>query len=120
MTMNTLLQPDICVPENHRRVHHRRIPPQPEAALMLAVLQEAVDTFRKFAFSNSVRGKKFLSRSRQLDLRRTISGLFPSTIAQRLSTISYGEEVPVCREENEDCWQKNRHDRFVIKSSPTS
>src|SRR5215471_14495623 len=39
---------------------------------------------------------------------------------QRLSTISYGEEVPVCREENEDCWQKNRHDRFVIKASPTS
>ena len=40
--------------------------------------------------------------------------------AQRLSTISYGEEVPVCRQENEDCWQKNRHDRFVIKATPTS
>jgi len=40
--------------------------------------------------------------------------------AQRLSTISYGEEIPACREENEDCWQKNRHDRFVIKASPTS
>jgi len=40
--------------------------------------------------------------------------------AQRLSTISYGEEVPVCREENESCWQKNRHDRFVIKTAPTS
>src|SRR5258706_14283379 len=33
--------------------------------------------------------------------------------ASRLSTISYGEEVPVCREENESCWQKNRRDRFV-------
>ena len=40
--------------------------------------------------------------------------------AQRLSTISYGQELPVCTEHNEDCWQKNRHDRFVIKSSPTS
>ena len=39
--------------------------------------------------------------------------------AQRISTISYGEELPVCRDENEDCWQKNRHDRFVLKSSPT-
>ena len=32
----------------------------------------------------------------------------------RLSTISYGEEVPVCKEHNEECWQKNRRDRFVI------
>jgi peptidoglycan-associated lipoprotein len=32
----------------------------------------------------------------------------------RLATISYGEELPVCREENEDCWQKNRRDRFVV------
>jgi peptidoglycan-associated lipoprotein len=31
----------------------------------------------------------------------------------RLSTISYGEEIPVCRESNEECWQKNRRDRFV-------
>lgn len=34
--------------------------------------------------------------------------------AERLSTISYGEELPVCREQNEDCWQKNRRDRFVV------
>lgn len=34
--------------------------------------------------------------------------------AGRLSTISYGEEVPVCKEQNEDCWQKNRRARFVI------
>ncbi len=25
---------------------------------------------------------------------------------QRLSTISYGQEIPVCAEHNEDCWQK--------------
>jgi peptidoglycan-associated lipoprotein len=40
--------------------------------------------------------------------------------AQRMTTISYGEELPVCRDELENCWQKNRHDRFVVKSSPTS
>jgi peptidoglycan-associated lipoprotein len=32
----------------------------------------------------------------------------------RLSTISYGEELQVCKEQAEDCWQKNRRDRFVI------
>jgi len=36
--------------------------------------------------------------------------------ATRLSTISYGEELPVCKEQNEDCWQKNRRARFVIVS----
>lgn len=34
--------------------------------------------------------------------------------AERLSTISYGKELPVCKEQSEECWQKNRRDRFVI------
>jgi peptidoglycan-associated lipoprotein len=38
---------------------------------------------------------------------------------RRISTISYGEEIPVCTEHNEQCWQKNRHDRFVVKNGPT-
>lgn len=32
----------------------------------------------------------------------------------RLTTMSYGEEVPVCKERSEGCWQKNRRARFVI------
>src|SRR3989454_8990187 len=40
---------------------------------------------------------------------------------QRLSTISYGKELPVCREGTEACWQKNRRDRFAVQSAkPTS
>ena len=39
----------------------------------------------------------------------------------RLSTISYGEEIPVCKEKTEDCWAKNRRARFVVsQSKPTS
>ena len=37
--------------------------------------------------------------------------------AQRLSTVSYGEEIPVCTEHTESCWQKNRRDRFVITAA---
>jgi NDP-sugar pyrophosphorylase family protein len=33
--------------------------------------------------------------------------------ADRIATTSYGEEIPVCRSQGEDCWQKNRRDRFV-------
>ena len=36
-------------------------------------------------------------------------GVSPS----RIKTVSYGEELPVCKERSEDCYQKNRHDRFV-------
>jgi peptidoglycan-associated lipoprotein len=34
--------------------------------------------------------------------------------ANRLSTISYGEEIPVCKEHNEECWAKNRRARFAV------
>jgi peptidoglycan-associated lipoprotein len=41
--------------------------------------------------------------------------------AERLSTISYGEEIPVCRENTDECWQKNRRARLVIMPvRPTS
>jgi peptidoglycan-associated lipoprotein len=43
------------------------------------------------------------------------------TPTDRLSTISYGEEVPVCRERTEECWQKNRRARFVVQPArPTT
>lgn len=32
----------------------------------------------------------------------------------RISATSYGEELLVCKEKSEECYQKNRRDRFVI------
>jgi len=41
--------------------------------------------------------------------------------SSRLSTISYGEEIPVCKEATESCWGQNRRSRFVIlQGRPTS
>lgn len=34
--------------------------------------------------------------------------------AYRISTVSYGEERPLCYEQNEECWANNRRDQFVI------
>jgi len=34
--------------------------------------------------------------------------------ASRITTISYGEERPVCSQQNEECWAKNRRDNFVV------
>ena len=33
---------------------------------------------------------------------------------ERLSTISYGEELPLCREPEESCWQQNRRAHFLV------
>lgn len=41
--------------------------------------------------------------------------------ATRISTISYGEELLVCKEKTDDCYRKNRRDRFVVVGArPTS
>lgn len=34
--------------------------------------------------------------------------------SNRINTISYGEEKPLCTEQNEDCWQRNRRAQFVV------
>jgi len=33
---------------------------------------------------------------------------------ERVSTVSYGEEKPICTEQNEACWSKNRRDDFAV------
>lgn len=33
--------------------------------------------------------------------------------SRQLEVVSYGEERPVCRESNEDCWQRNRRVEIV-------
>jgi len=34
--------------------------------------------------------------------------------AGRMKTVSYGKEVPLCQESNEDCWARNRRDHFAV------
>ena len=34
--------------------------------------------------------------------------------SERMDTVSYGEEKPLCTESNEACWAKNRRDHFVL------
>lgn len=35
----------------------------------------------------------------------------------RLDMISFGEERPLCKEQTEECWQKNRRAQFIIKNA---
>jgi peptidoglycan-associated lipoprotein len=40
--------------------------------------------------------------------------------AARLKTVSYGKEVPLCQEQTEDCWARNRRDHFAITGKTTT
>jgi hypothetical protein len=50
-------EPDILAPNQYFRNCLRTSPAEPEKALMFAVLAEAVDTYQRFAFSDSPRGR---------------------------------------------------------------
>lgn len=34
--------------------------------------------------------------------------------SSRISTVTFGEEKPLCMEQTEDCWQRNRRAHFVV------
>jgi peptidoglycan-associated lipoprotein len=34
--------------------------------------------------------------------------------AERLTTVSKGEEQPACSEDSESCWQQNRRGHFIV------
>lgn len=36
---------------------------------------------------------------------------------ERMTTISYGEELPLCHESTESCWQQNRRARLVVTNN---
>jgi peptidoglycan-associated lipoprotein len=40
--------------------------------------------------------------------------------ADRMTTISYGKDRPVCTEHNEECWQKNRRAHLAFGTEPSS
>ena len=37
--------------------------------------------------------------------------------ADRLRTVSYGKEVPLCSEKSENCWARNRRGHFTISEA---
>jgi peptidoglycan-associated lipoprotein len=42
--------------------------------------------------------------------------LVKSGVAEsRITTISYGEEQPLCRQQDESCWSRNRRDQFSVR-----
>jgi len=53
-----------------------------------------------------------LGESRAESLKKAL--IADGVDASRIKVISFGEEKPVCHEENESCWQQNRHDHVRL------
>jgi peptidoglycan-associated lipoprotein len=53
-----------------------------------------------------------LGEQRAAAVRDFLAGL--GVPATRMNIVSKGEEMPVCREETEGCWSRNRRGHFVI------
>jgi peptidoglycan-associated lipoprotein len=57
---------------------------------------------------NLVLGERRANAAREYLMARGVAGT-------RITTISYGEERPVCTERNEACWSRNRRSHFLTK-----
>lgn len=53
-----------------------------------------------------------LGTSRAESLKRSL--LQQGVSEERIKTISYGKERPLCADDNDQCWQKNRVDHFAL------
>lgn len=53
-----LFEPDTLVKAQYYEAHRRTTPLEPELALLFAILSEALQTFQKYASTNSKKGQK--------------------------------------------------------------
>jgi peptidoglycan-associated lipoprotein len=56
-----------------------------------------------------------LGERRALSIRSYLTRL--GVAPERINTISYGEERPLCTERNDACWAKNRRGHFLLAQS---
>jgi hypothetical protein len=63
--MTKLFEPDVLVDRQFFYAYRTKHRSEPERALLLAVLSEAIETFRKFAFSKSARGQSLFRQAQE-------------------------------------------------------
>ena len=63
--LTKLFEPDVLVDRQYFHAYRSKHKSEPERALLLAVLSEAIETFRKFAFSKSARGQNLFHQAQQ-------------------------------------------------------
>ncbi len=93
-----------------------------------AILQKNADVLKKFDFLKvTVEGHCDERGSVEYNLalgERRAKAAYDYLVslgvpAARLKTVSYGKEVPLCQEKTDDCWARNRRDRFTVTGKTT-
>jgi peptidoglycan-associated lipoprotein len=88
-----------------------------------AILAKNADVLKKFDFLRvTIEGhcdeRGTVEYNLALGERRAKAGydylISLGVAADRLKTVSYGKEVPICRESSEDCWARNRRGHFTV------
>ena len=60
-----LFEPDVLVDRQFVDTYRLKLPSEPERALLFAVLSDAIETFRKFAFSKSARDRRLFCQAKE-------------------------------------------------------
>ena len=72
----SLFQPDTLIPQEYLETFKRRTHLQPEKRLMLAVLEDGVACFQKYATAQDTRGKKYFQETEAWVLEEPSERLF--------------------------------------------
>jgi hypothetical protein len=72
----SLFQPDTLIPEEFLETFKRRTHLQPEKRLMLALLEDGVACFQKYATAHDGRGRKYFQETEEWVLEESAEALF--------------------------------------------
>jgi hypothetical protein len=74
--VTSLFQPDTLMPDQYLETFRRKVPLEPEKKLLLAVLEDAISCFQKYAFTREGKGRVLFRESEQWILDKDSDWLF--------------------------------------------
>jgi len=83
--VTSLFQPDTLLPEQYLDTFRRKLYLEPEKKLMLAILEDAIACFQKYAFARDSKGKAYSPKPKNGFKRARPEEFFPLTACARYS-----------------------------------
>jgi len=74
--VTSLFQPDTLIPDQFLETFRRKVPLEPEKKLLLAVLEDAISCFQKYAFTREGKGRVLFQDAEQWFLEKNGDWLF--------------------------------------------
>jgi len=74
--VTSLFQPDTLMPDQYLETFRRKVPLEPEKKLLLAVLEDAISCFQKYAFVREGKGRALCQEAEQWIMAKDSDSLF--------------------------------------------